>query len=147
MSLQTAGLLQGKRRRAQVSVLWAMVSGHTTCLRGHTDGALKTQSVGPSRVDPRRVGAPDSPTIWRPCKYTFVKRFRSVTGLANILRARDQISGNFRINSLAYENLNLLAPYFRLFQVCLIATDRFVPQGAAARLFRPPTSVLGPSET
>jgi hypothetical protein len=59
-----------------------------------------------------------------------------MTGWRKLLRAFAQISENFRRNSLERGNLNLLAPYFLLFQRRLSAPYSLAPR-AAAGMARP----------
>ena len=97
-----------------------------------------------NRADPRHVGATDRPLIGargklvvgRPSEPILFKIFRLRTGLADILKARTQITDNFRSKSFAWGNLNLPAPYLWLFQGRRSAPHRLTPR-AAARLSRP----------
>jgi len=52
-------------------------------------------------------------------------------GWRTFLKARDQIADNFRRNTFACGNLNLLAPYSRFFQRRLSASFMLAPRAAA----------------
>jgi hypothetical protein len=71
-------------------------------------------------ADPRHVGATDRPLIgawgkvteWRPFEPKLFKNFRPYTGLTDILRARTQITDNFRSKSFACGKREFISTIF-----------------------------------
>ena len=86
-----------------------LIQGMSTsaCIAAHTAG-------------PRLVGPTDRLILLGPFKPICFKSFRPTTGLADIFEAQAQTEDKVRGISFAHRNLSLPAPYFPLFQWCLV---------------------------
>lgn len=88
------------------------------------------------RGRPETFGRPEESNNLALLLTMFLKICYLREGRRVFLRARVQIENNSRINSYACRKLSLLAPYFKLCQLCLCVPYRWAP-AAATRLVRP----------